>query len=402
LLFLVILITIIAVVTMIIVRLFSSRRVMMIIKIVTGTVSFLAGVSIALFFVWEGLGNIQDILNYLAKSRVPMANWYPHIWVGKFLSSFLPGVEINPIRWGLLLLVGSVGLPVIATFISTRIYYRSWELSRSIEVTPRKKTKTKVASFKSFTRGRMRAIIMKDFWTFIRNSKQIMMTVMLSAIILLTIFAYIGKIDENSTAGSPEVLAPITPQIILYSIIISFTVTWGAFKNEGDVWWLLQSAPISPSALYKPKLIFGMILSSLYTGFWMVVSLLLLRMPANLISISILFIAGIITAVLVSINVAVGSLPWMAEVGQWKQSKNPTARIVTYILSMILNIFLLIIPIIFLGAVWDGKDLPLLNSLPENAAKFSAIGIILLFFLGIFIASYMIGKRNLSKLLSPS
>ncbi len=179
LLFLVILVTIIATITMIIIRFFSSRIVMVIVKIITITISFLVGVGIALFFVW-GLGNIQDIINFLAKSQMPMAKWYPHIWVGNFLSGFLPvppGVEVHPLQWGLLLLATGIFLPAVAILLATRIYYRSWEFSRRIETKPRKKKTNKDVPIKFFTRGRMRAIIVKDFWMLMRNKQQMMMVV---------------------------------------------------------------------------------------------------------------------------------------------------------------------------------------------------------------------------------
>jgi hypothetical protein len=175
-------------------------------------------------------------------------------------------------------------------------------------------------------------------------------------------------------------------------------MTWGAFKNEGDAWWILQSTPISSSTLYKAKLIFGFAIAVLYTEFWMAFALLLLR-PLTKISFIVVCAAGVFTASLVAINLSIGSLPWMAEVGQWKTSRNPTARIATYILSMIFDLIVLIGPTVILFVAWEEKDLPFFSRFPRYVAKSTAIVIVLLLFFGVFITSYVIGKRNLSRLI---
>ncbi|MBM3236236.1 hypothetical protein FJZ31_08050 [Candidatus Poribacteria bacterium] len=395
-LFLVILVTIIATIIMIIIRFFSSPKVMLIVKIITGTAGFLVGLGFALFFIW-GIGNIQSVVNFLAKVQMPIVGWYPHAWVGYFLSSFLPGVDVSPSCWGLLLLAASIGLPAIAIFLATRIYYRSWELLQTAQATPRRRAKVKAASAKSITRGRMRAIIVKDFRMLMHNRQQIMMMVMLSAIMLLIILGVISKSDE-APKDIMDTIMPLMFIVIFYSLIISLGMTWGAFKNEGDAWWILQSSPISHATLYKAKLIPGLAIAILYTEFWMSFALLLLR-PLTKISFIVICAAGVFTASLVAINLSIGSLPWMAEVGQWKTSRNPTARIATYILSMIFDLVVFIVPTVILFLAWEHKDLPFFSQFPRYVAKFTAIVVVLLFFFGIFITSYVIGKRNLSRLI---
>jgi len=398
-LFLVILVTIIATIIMIITRFFSSRKIMLIVKIMTGTVSFLIGLGFALFFVW-GIGNIQDVVNFLAKLQMPMASWYPHVWVGNFLSSFLPGVDISPLRYGLLLLAASIGLPAFAIFLATRIYYRSWEsrLCQDAQTITRKRPNIKNSSTKSFTRGRMRAIIVKDLRILMHNRQQIMMIVMLSAITLLIILGVVSKSDGVSK-DIMDTIMPLMFVVIFYSLIISLGMTWGAFKNEGDAWWILQSTPIPASTLYKAKLIFGFAIALLYTEFWMAFAMMLIRVQVK-IALPVMCAAGVLTAALVAINLTIGSLPWMAEIGQWKKLRNPTARIATYILTMIFEIILLIGPTIILFIAWESEDLPFFSRFPGYVAKFTAVGIVLALFLGVFITSYVIGKRNLSRLIA--
>jgi len=396
-LFLVVLVTIIATIIMIIIRFFSSPKVMLIVKVITATVSFLIGLSFALFFMW-GIGNIQSVVNFLARLQMPIVGWYPHVWVGNFLSSFLPGVDVSPLRWGLLLLTTSIGLPAVAIFFATRIYYRSWELLQSAQTTPRKRARIKAAAVKSFARGRMRAIIVKDFRMLMHNRQQIMMIVMLSAIMLLIILGVISKSNE-APKDIMDTIMPLMFIVIFYSLIISLGMTWGAFKNEGDAWWILQSSPIAPATLYKAKLILGFAIAVLYTEFWMAFALLLLRPPAK-IGFIVVCAAGVFTASLVAINLSIGSLPWMAEVGQWKTSRNPTARIATYILSMIFDLVVLIVPTVILFVAWEQKELPFFSRFPRYVAKSTAVGIVLLFFFGVFITSYVIGKRNLSRLIA--
>jgi len=396
-LFLVILVTIIATIMTVIIRFFSSPKVMLVVKVITGAMSFLVGLGFALFFIW-GIGNIQDVVNFLTKLQMPMASWYPHVWVGNFLSSFLPDVDISPLRWGLLLLATSIGLPAVAVALATRIYYRSWELLQSAQTTTRKRPKIKSASIKLFTRGRMRAIIVKDLRMLMHNRQQIMMIVMLSAITLLIILGVVGK-----SGGVPkdimDTIMPLMFVVIFYSLIISLGMTWGAFKSEGDAWWILQSSPIPPATLYKAKLIFGFAIALLYTEFWLAFAMMLIRVQIK-IGLPVMCATGVLTAALVAINLTIGSLPWMAEIGQWKKSPNPTARIATYILSMMFEIILLIGPTIILFIAWESEELPLFSQFPGYVAKFAAIGTVVLLFLGVFITSYVIGKRNLSRLIA--
>ncbi len=390
LLFSVILITVISTIIMIIYRFFSSRKVMLILKVVGIIAMLLMGIGLALFFTW-GLPRTPEMVKFIAKLRMPVARWYPQIWVGAFLSGFLPGVSGETFRWGMLILTTGISLPLLSILIATRIYYRSWEISRRIEI-KRKRTKSKTSSL-TFTRGRMRAFMKKELWAFLRNRKQIMMLVMLSVIILVTIVGFRG--EKASGSKTSVALVVTTGQIVLYSMMISMHLTWNAFKSEGAAWWLLQSAPISPSMLFHAKLMFGALFALLYTEFWLGISMLLLR-PETFACLLTLLVGGIAAITLASINTAVGSLPWMAEVGV--AQRNPSARAATIIFSLIIDIFLLMGPIFLLVATWEDNNIPILN-IPPYAAKAATVGVVILIFVIFFAMAYFIGKKSLAKLL---
>jgi len=391
--FLVIVITVISTMVMIIYRFFASRKVMLILKIIGIAAILLMGVGLALFFTW-GLPQTPEMVEFITKLRMPVGRWYPHVWVGEFLSGFLPGPSGEPFRWGMLILTTGIFLPLLSILIATRIYYRSWELSRRVEI-KRKRTRAKTSSLRTFTRGKIRAFMKKELWTFLRNRKQIMMLVMLSVIILLTIVGFVGK--EASEQETSVALVVATGQIVLYSMMISMRLTWGAFKSEGAAWWLLQSAPISPSMLFHAKLTFSVLFALLYTEFWVGISMLLLQ-PETFACLLAPLAGGIAAITLAAINTAVGSLPWMAQVGVAQHQRNPSARAVTIIFSLVIDIFLLMGPIFLLVATWEDNNIPILN-IPPYAAKAATVGIVIFIFVIFFAIAYFIGKKSLAKLL---
>ena len=445
LLLLIILITIISTIVMIIYRFFASRKMMLILKVSGIMATLLMGIGLAIFFTW-GLPQTSEMVEYLTRLRVPVAKWYPHVWVGKFLSSFLPDASSEPLWWGMLILLAGVSLPLLSILIATRIYYRSWELSRRIErkrkrpkartsavfgresrrkpqgvgfhrgfseslggkvgVSEGKGDKRKRATLRTFTRGRLtvlcqpcfirtRAFIRKESWLFLRNRKQVLMLVMLSIIILLTLIGFIRSGSSEQEIASSLVV--VTGQIILYSMMVSMGLTWGAFKSEGDAWWLLQSSPLPPSGLFHAKLMFSMLFTLLYTVFWIGVAILLLR-PTTFTCLLTPLSGGIVAIGLAAINTAVGSLPWMAEVGVEQNHRNPTARAATIILSLIIDIFLLIGSIFLLVTACEDNRIPLLN-IPPSTVRIVAVGIVLFIFAILIAIAYFIGKKYSAKLL---
>jgi len=174
-------------------------------------------------------------------------------------------------------------------------------------------------------------------------------------------------------------------------------LTWGAFKSEGNAWWLLQSSPISPAMLFHAKLTFSMLFTLLYTEFWIGVAILLLR-PTSFTCMLAPLSSGIVALSLAAINTAVGSLPWMAEVGDARNQRNPSARTATIIFALIIDICLLMGPLFLLVTACEDNKIPLLNISPY-AVKAVAVGIVSFIF-AIFLAiAYFIGKKYSAKLL---
>lgn len=380
----------VAFVFMIINRYFSSHRVMRVFKTFGIIMMFLAGVGIALFGMW-GLDNKAGFVKLLSKVNMPRSGWYPHVWVANILTSFLdlPQIEIEPLGWIVRLISVSIGVVAFVIFIGRKIYYRSWELFQEAErVESQAKKKKIVKSQKSVKRREIKStIILKDIRTLTKDTRQVLMFVMLSVIIALTIFAFQIK-DQGEHF-------PIAIQIVIYAMIISNSLSWKAFKKEGKSWWLLQSSPISPAKLYHAKLLLSCSVAFLYAEFWLVITIIALKIPLR-VSLLEMLIVGIISLMIASINTSIGSFPWVAEIGPAKDKSTPIAKVLTRVLAIVLIILILAGPLILIILSWDGK---IFDSFSPVVRKSLAVLIVMTFYITISFISYFVGKRNVTKLM---
>jgi len=105
---------------------------------------------------------------------------------------------------------------------------------------------------------------------------------------------------------------------------------------------------------------------------------------------------GIAPSMIASINTSIGSLPWIAEIGPAKEKNNPVAKILTQILAIVSFILILALFVILIGLSWDGK---IFKSLSPETRKSLATSIVFSFYIITSFISYVIGKRNVAKLM---
>jgi len=373
-------------------RFFSSRRVMKIIKFIGIIIAALAGIGIAIFWMW-GVRNRTQFIEMLTKINLPRSNWYPHVWAANILTSFLslPDISLHPLKEMIRLIALFISVLAVVIWVGGKIYYRSWELSQEAEKILDNISKKRVTkSPKIIRRGIKSSIIFKDIRAFIKDKRQVLMISMFSAILLLTILQFLFKGDANK-----EDIGPIAIIIAMYSTIINIGFSWHGFKKEGDFWWLLQSSPIRPSTLYNAKLILSCLFTFLYAEFWVLISIIILRTPLHISLLQITFV-GLLPTMIACVNTAIGSFGWIAEVGAAKYRKNPVAKILTLIIAIVFFISILIGSLLLIVFSWEGK---LFEALSSNMRKFLSASIVLGFYITISFISYFIGKNNVKKLM---
>ena len=400
---LVIIVTNVVVVMMLVIRFFSSQRMIQVSKIVGAIIGVVAGFFLA-FSVFTFAWSDEIVTFLLERLKVPTSDWYPHLWTAKFMMSWLPESGIQPLRWGIQLIVASIVTPSLGVLLASKIYHRSWEYARRVEVNPRQNNK-KQRSAALLGRGKIRSMMAKDFHVFLRHKGRVTMIAILTLLQLIPISTLVYQMqtdDKIYYAVYLPNLAAIAVQIMIYSVIVTAGLSWGGCKADAKTWWILKSSSISPALLFDSKLVIGTLCAVGYAAVWLVVVLILSRIPFQL-WLPILLMTAVITATATTFNTAMGTLPWVAEIGETDQdfSKQPILRLTTLVVTIIVNLILFSVPTIILQIVvlgemefFGGRQHGLLSTSQQLA-----IGFILIILIGVWAISYFLGRQSLRKLL---
>lgn len=376
-----------------IVRFFSSRLMLRILKILGSTIGIAAGFLIAVGF----LAPDPAAQFTLERLKVPESNWLPHVWVAKMMMAWLPESKMSALRWATQLVGVSIGVSVLSVLVASKIYYRSWEYAKRVEMKADRKGKKRFGVSSSLLgRGQIRSMLAKDFRVFVRDRKQVTTVVILTLIVLVSMVPAASEIRDSGGAERGVVIPlyiGLGFQIMIISVMATLGFTWGGFKAEAKTWWILKSGPVSPELLFKSKLLIATLVSVAYTNVWCCLWLVLFRVSLIL-WLPILMVTTITTTVVIAFNTAMGALPWVAEIGasHRESRKMPVTRIATVLLTMVTNGVLLSPALVWGVVVLGGESISVLNLL--------GIAITLMILIGVWGLSYLSGKRSLRKLLN--
>ena len=400
---LVIIVTNVVVVMMLVTRFFSSQRMIQFSKIIGAIIGAAAGFFLAfsvLTFEWSD----EIAIFLLERLNLPTSDWFPHLWAAKLMMSWLPESGIQPLRWAIQLVAVSVATPLLSVLLASKIYHRSWEYARGVETHPTQSSK-KRRSTGFLSRSKIRSMMVKDFHVFLRHKGRVTMIIVLTLLQLIPIFALVYQIrneDEIHYGFHLPNLAALAVQIMIYSMIATSGLSWGGCKAEAKTWWLLKSSSIAPALLFKSKLLIGTLCAVAYAGVWILVILTLFRIPLQLWP-PILLMTTVITATATAFNTAMGTLPWVAEIGETDRdsSRKPVLRLATLLATIIVNLILLSAPIIILQIavlsemqLFGGKQSGFLST-----SQLLTIVLILIILIGVWTISYFLGRQSLRKLL---
>lgn len=335
---------------MLITRFFLSGSLLTTIKIIGTTIGVSIGFLLSFtLFAGTDAFPLKRILLEMASAQTEgnSTGWLPHQWVGKLLLSWTHDSTLwVKLKW----IVYLFGLSIISTcltlFISKAIYQRGWENIRQLKskrsqagknenVTPSKLNGLVI----SFGRGKIQSLILKDFLIFIKHSGRVIVIVMLTVFLVVHIGVLLsrGSLDDNAS----EIL---TVQVLLYSLLITFGISCNGLRDEAKTWWMLRTAPVSPSLVFTSKFMTTLLCALVYAEFWLVISVFLLQIPISnwvlvLLTPIISLPAGCV------LNTMIGTLPWMAEL---TDQPNPFLRVLTFTLTFFMDIAFVILPIMIL------------------------------------------------------
>ena len=402
---LVIIVTNVVVVMMLVIRFFSSQRMKQFLKIVGGIIGAAAGFFVGFsIFIFTSEWSDEIATFFLERLKFPASDWYPHLWTARLMMSWLPESGIQPLRWGIQLVVASIVIPSLSMLLASKIYHRSWEYARRVEVNPRRSDKKRWRAA-LLGRGKIRSMMAKDFHVFLRHEGRVIMIIMTTLVQLIMVFIFVYQMrpdDEIYYAIYLPKLAGMAPLTMIYSVLVTAGFSWGGCKAEAKTWWLLKSSSISPTLLFDSKLLIGTLCAVAYAEVWLFVVLILSRIPSQL-WLPILLMTTLITATATAFNTAMGTLPWVAEIGETDQdfSKQPVLRLATLLFTIIVNLILLSGPIIISQIVVLGK-MKFFGGRQSGSLSTSqqlTIGFILIILIGVWAISYFLGRQSLRKLL---
>lgn len=343
---------------MIITRFFSSSGIIRILKITGVLIGVSAGFLLSTSFL--ALDRADQITRFLLNQfNTPASSWYPHVWASNLLTGWLPDADLELWRWGGPLLGGSVGLPVLAALLASKIYVRSWECAKHVEVIPKRKA-NKSARLSLLGRGRLRSMMAKDFLVFAKHRGWLTMIIMLTLILLVTLVFLTYDLRQSNllhqSFNAP--LSRLGTQAMLYSAMMTLGLTWAGFKNEGKTWWLLKSTPTSPSLLFHSRLLVAASCATVYANSWMLLGLIFFEAPLGY-WLPTLAVTTLVTTTAAAFNTALGALPWVAETGtaNGAVTRKPILRIATMTGGIIVNVTVVVMSatttkFVLLALVW--------------------------------------------------
>ena len=370
---------------LVIARFFASATLLTSIKIIGATIGVSVGFLLS-FSLFSGSGLLpvkRVFLDWVsARTADTTTAWFPHEWIGNMLLSWGTESTISErLKWGLggfTVGIVSVGL----AFLSAQLFYQhGWENIRQIK-TKRKPSRNngnvgasnlnRIAV--TLGRGKLQSMMLKDFLIFIHHTGRVI------AIIMLTLFlvVHIGVLVADGSNMDESSVVILTIQLLLYSILITFGISCNGLRDESKTWWMMQTSPISAKLVFMSKYLTTLICAVFYALFWSIIAVFFLRIPIDNWTL-ILITPIILLPVVCALNTTIGTLPWMAEL---TDNPRPFLRVLTFTVTLILDLAFVIIPII----AWHS----------QNIIIFLMMTIL---FIGVFLASYRFGIGNLHKFL---
>ncbi len=370
---------------MVIARFFSSGGLITTLKALGTAIGVTMGflISLVLFTGLESIPTKQFLLNWASAGTTDTtAIGYPHEWMGRLLLSWTPETTVGTrLRWvlgGSAVSLASMGF---ATLIAQRIYQRGWENIRQLKAKrkpARSDSDTTTSNLKGTAlilgRGKIRAMMLKDFLIFTRHSGRLIAIAMLT----LYLVVHIGILFARGGGAETNTAEILTVQIVLYSILITFGISCNGLRDEAKTWWMLKSAPVTPRLVFTSKFLTALLCALVYAEFWSLIVIYLLRIPRDS-WIPVLLIPIITLPAGCAVNTMIGTFSWMAEL---TQPPKPFLRILTFTVTLIVDIILIMVPII----AWYTQNLIVLIAL-------------ILLLASTFVLSYKRGISNLGKLL---
>ena len=336
--------------------------------------------------------------NWLIQSNLA---WGPIEWMYQFFLCFASSQPKSNSAYPAIKLIATVLLVNTLTIVLSNWFYRSsWECQFTSPVSHDNKEMEAKNRFDSkinslFWQFPICASVYKDLLVFTGKKGRWLTIVFFSLIQIFMVYSVslsIQQTDENN-----YVVFGLLSQINLYSVILTFGLTFYGFKADREIWWLLQCSPRKAEFAYISKYLAAMFLAFAYSSLWTVLLLVSTSWPIN--DWSVIFLISFLSlTATIALNTTVGCLPWVNNCRS-DNSYHSAASLLTVGLTMLVNTFFLIMPFL----VWQmtlNEEIQI-GQIKGPILNWSLAFLLLTIALMVISISVLIGRYSLNRSLSP-
>jgi ABC-2 type transport system permease protein len=254
-----------------------------------------------------------SFLNFLSAMETPSSAFLPSSWSAEILAGTLFNRDTEQGFFFALLTSYALFLPVGACWVSGTVYLEGWSKAQESRQ-GRRKHDWLDRLLNGLTRpfpAIIRALMVKDVKTFLRDTTQWSQVFLLVALIVVYLYNFkVLPLDRSPMpAGAIRTIVSFAnlalAGFVLSAIAIRFA--FPAVSLEGRAFWILQTSPMSLRALLWSKFWLNFVPLLLLGELLVFVSNLLLHVPAWMMTLS-LITMGLMTFGIAAMGVGLGAL----------------------------------------------------------------------------------------------
>lgn len=252
-------------------------------------------------------------LEFLAAMETPSSPYLPSSWSAEIFAAALFNKPVDLWFFYPLLLSYALFLPLLSCWVSSAVYLTGWSKAQESGQGRRQGylLDRVIRGITCFFPETLKAIMIKDIKTFLRDTTQWSQLFLLLALVVVYLYNFKVLPIERSPIPSSTLRAVISfANLALAGFVLSAVAVRFAFPAvslEGKAFWILQTAPISLRKLLWSKFWLNLIPLLFLGELLAFLSNLLLRVPPWMMMLSLITIF-LITFGITAIAVGVGAL----------------------------------------------------------------------------------------------
>jgi len=257
----------------------------------------------------ESFGNF---IQFLAAMETPSSPFLPSSWSAEILAGSLFNRPVEQGFFYALLASYALFFPLVTSWVSGAVYLSGWSKAQESRQ-GRRKTEWLDWALDWITRpfpSVLRAIMLKDIKTFLRDTTQWSQLFLLVALIIIYLYNFkVLPLDRSPLPSATLKTVVSFANLALAGFVLSAVAIRFAFPAvslEGQAFWILQTSPISLRTLLWSKFWLNFVPLLLLGELLVFLSNLLLRVPMWMMTISLVTVF-LMTFGIVAIGVGVGA-----------------------------------------------------------------------------------------------